>query len=103
MIGAETMTKPEKVATLAGFLQGRGNFGRAGRRCWLYFMTLEHEIAAEALDLWGGRITERRTLDGQPQYKYVADASTAPRILEAVAPYLIGGYRRRAVEVLANA
>src|SRR5688572_24692179 len=94
------MTIKERTAILAGFLQGRGNFGRAGERCWLYFMALEYEIAAEALELWGGHITERRTHDGQPLYKYVAD--DAPRILEDVAPYLIGVYRRQAAEVLAS-
>jgi hypothetical protein len=89
------------TAALAGYVVGRGGFGRDKGRYWVYFFTLDHEIAATALDLWGGHITERRTSDGKsPQYKYVPDNETARRVLEEMAPYLMGEKRRYAAELL---
>jgi hypothetical protein len=95
------MTTAERVAILAGFVMGRGGFGLDGSRYWLYFLSLDYETAAEAIDLWGGFISERRTQDGKPQFKYTAPASEVPEILEEMAPYLLGYKRERASELLA--
>ena len=44
---------------LAGFLTGRGGFDEKDGRAWLFLLTLDHEVVAEAVALWGGRITGR--------------------------------------------
>jgi hypothetical protein len=91
-----------KAATMAGYVLGRGGFGKDGPRWYLYLFTLDHDLAVATMDLWGGRITERRTRDGQPQYKYIADASDVPEILEEIFPCLMGEKRERAADSLAD-
>jgi hypothetical protein len=54
----EKTAAPEGL--LAGMLTGRGGFGiNAFGEPWLYFTALDHEVAEEALELWGGRVTQK--------------------------------------------
>jgi hypothetical protein len=96
----EPMMHDAKIAFIAGFLTGRGGFGlNASGVPWLYFRSLDSEIASAALERWGGAITENAT--GDPtSYKYTAFGPTAIRVLEALEPHLCGYKRHRAEELL---
>jgi len=92
-----------QIAYLAGFMTSRGGFGfnKDGWE-WMYFRTLDHEIAAAARDEWGRVITERAD-KGTTSYKYTATGTEAAKAIADVTPYLMGLKRERAEELLAGA
>jgi hypothetical protein len=88
-----------KRAFIAGFMTGRGGFGYSGSgRVWLYFRTLDPEIAATALEEWGGSVSDSER-GGTVSYKYTVSGDGGTRALEDLAPYLMGYKRERALEM----
>jgi hypothetical protein len=92
-----------RIAFIGGFMTGRGGFGfsKDGWE-WMYFRTLDHEIAAAVRDEWGGVITERVD-KGTISYKYTATGTEATKAIADVTPYPMGLKRERAEELLAGA
>jgi hypothetical protein len=41
----------EALPFLAGFISGRGGFDEADGNLWLFLLSLDHEVAAEAVSL----------------------------------------------------
>jgi hypothetical protein len=93
--------KNQAVPFLAGFLSGRGGFGETDGRVWLFFVTLDHEVATEAVAYWGGRITGRDSYDtGQTRWKWVVNNADALAALADLAPHLRGYKRDKAERLL---
>lgn len=84
---------------IAGLLTGRGGFGEDDGRVWLFFITLDQEVAAEAAALWGGRITARAYND-TTQWKWTVTGPNVPRVLDDLLPYLRGSKKHKAEELL---
>jgi hypothetical protein len=86
---------------LAGFLTGRGGFDEKDGRAWLFLLTLDHEVVAEAVALWGGRITGRDYYDtGRTLWKWTITNAAALAALKDLAPYLRGYKRDKAEDLL---
>jgi hypothetical protein len=79
---------------LAGFLTGRGGFDEKDGRAWLFLLTLDHEVVAEAVALWGGRNT------GRTLWKWTITNAAALAALKDLAPYLRGYKRDKAEDLL---
>jgi hypothetical protein len=95
------MNVPETtIAYLAGIITSRGGFGYDGGRAWLYFMTLEPEIADEALGLWDGHVVKSYAVNGDIKHKFAATRGSAPAAIEDIRPHLRGSKRERADAVL---
>jgi hypothetical protein len=93
----------EALSFLAGFISGRGGFDEADGNLWLFLLSLDHEVAAEAVSLWGGRITARDHYHtGQPLWKWTATNEDALEALSNMAPYLRGYKREKAERLLAK-
>lgn len=57
----------------AGMLTGRGGFGVDSRgEPWLFsrrYRALDHGVVEEALELWGGHVTQKRNGHGTSRFK----------------------------------
>jgi hypothetical protein len=85
----------------AGMLTGRGGFGvDSTGEPWLFFTALDHGVVGEALELWGGHVTQKRNGHGTSRFKYTARPERVAEILEDLLPHLRGYKRERADELL---
>lgn len=66
----------------------------------MYFSCLDHEIAREALNLWGGHVIEKKAHNGVPMFKFNAGGAEVLGVLKAMRPHLRGVKRLKAEEIL---
>jgi hypothetical protein len=95
------MTTDTAAGYFAGLLTGRGGFGLNDvGEPWLFFTALDHEVVDEALEMWGGRVSQKLNAHGLSRYKYTALTERVREILEDLLPHLRGQKREHADELL---